>query len=68
MEAAIRKSGGVGAGVKALGNAGYARLRPILLPPARGVAAFMAAYHLGDPFQPTRLVALLAAHCGVGKR
>jgi phosphatidylserine/phosphatidylglycerophosphate/cardiolipin synthase-like enzyme len=50
MAAAIRKAGGVGAGVEALRNAGYARLRPILLEPVKGAAAFVAAYHLGDPF------------------
>jgi phosphatidylserine/phosphatidylglycerophosphate/cardiolipin synthase-like enzyme len=50
VEAAIRKAGSVGAGMEALRNAGYARLRPILLPPVTGIAAFVAAYHLGDPF------------------
>ncbi|HEY3696375.1 phospholipase D-like domain-containing protein [Phenylobacterium sp.] len=50
MQAAIRKAGGVAAGIEALRNAGYARLRPILLPPVRGVAALIAAYHVGDPF------------------
>jgi hypothetical protein len=50
METAIRKAGGVGAGVEALRTAGYVRLRPILLPEVKGVAAFIAAYHIGDPF------------------
>jgi len=52
MTAAIRKAGGVGAGVEALRNAGYARLRPVRLKPVEGVAAVIAAYHLGDPFSP----------------
>ncbi|MDB5499558.1 MAG: hypothetical protein JWP28_3589, partial [Phenylobacterium sp.] len=52
MRAAIRKAGSVGAGVEALRNAGYARLRPILLPPVSGAAAFIAAYHVGDPLSP----------------
>ena len=50
MAAAIRRTDTVGAGVEVLRNAGYARLRPILLPPVEGPAAFVAAYHLGDPF------------------
>lgn len=50
VENAIGKAGGLGAGIEALRNAGYARLRPIQLPPLKGVAAFVAAYHLGDPF------------------
>jgi phosphatidylserine/phosphatidylglycerophosphate/cardiolipin synthase-like enzyme len=52
VEESIRKAGGVGAGIEALRKAGYARLRPIDLPPVKGVAAFIAAYHLGDPFSP----------------
>ncbi len=52
VEAAIRKARGVGAGLEALRNAGYARLRPILLPEVKGVAAIISAYHLGDPFSP----------------
>lgn len=50
MDAAIRKAGSVGGGVEALRNAGYARLRPILLEPVKGLAAFIATYHVGDPF------------------
>ncbi|WP_243626022.1 phospholipase D-like domain-containing protein [Phenylobacterium hankyongense] len=50
MEAAIGKAGGVVAGVEALRNAGYVRLRPVLLPPVVGVAAVIADYHVGDPF------------------
>jgi phosphatidylserine/phosphatidylglycerophosphate/cardiolipin synthase-like enzyme len=52
VEAALRKAGGVGAGLEALRNAGHARLRPIELPPVKGVAAVIATYHLGDPFSP----------------
>jgi hypothetical protein len=52
VEAAIRKAGGVCAGLEALRNAGYARLRPTELRPVKGLAAIVAAYHLGDPFTP----------------
>jgi phosphatidylserine/phosphatidylglycerophosphate/cardiolipin synthase-like enzyme len=52
MAAAIGKADTVGEGVEALRNAGYVRLRPILLPPMEGFAAFVAAFHLGDPFTP----------------
>ncbi len=50
VESAIRKAGGVGAGIEALRIAGYARLRPILLPKVSGLAAVIATYHVGDPF------------------
>jgi phosphatidylserine/phosphatidylglycerophosphate/cardiolipin synthase-like enzyme len=50
VETAIARSGGVGAALEALRNAGYARLRPILSPPAKGMAELIAAYHVGDPF------------------
>jgi phosphatidylserine/phosphatidylglycerophosphate/cardiolipin synthase-like enzyme len=53
VEAALRKADGVGAGLEALRNAGYARLRPIQLPPVTGAAAVIATYHLGDPFTPS---------------
>jgi phosphatidylserine/phosphatidylglycerophosphate/cardiolipin synthase-like enzyme len=52
VEASIRKAGGVGAGLEGLRNAGYARLRPVELRPVEGLAAFVSAYHLGDPFSP----------------
>jgi phosphatidylserine/phosphatidylglycerophosphate/cardiolipin synthase-like enzyme len=52
VAAAIGKADTIGAGLEALRNAGYARLRPIALPPVTGAAAFVAAYHLGDPFTP----------------
>ena len=50
--AAERKAGGVGAGLEALRNAGYVRLRPMLAEPVAGVAALIADYHIGDPFLP----------------
>jgi phosphatidylserine/phosphatidylglycerophosphate/cardiolipin synthase-like enzyme len=53
VDTAVAKHGGIGAGLEALRNAGYARLRPIELPPVRGIAALVAAYHLGDPFAPS---------------
>ena len=52
VEVEIRKAGGIGTGLEALRNAGYARLRPIELPEVKGVAALVSAYHLGDPFSP----------------
>ncbi|WP_293369633.1 phospholipase D-like domain-containing protein [Phenylobacterium sp.] len=52
VDTALRKAGGVGAGLEALRNAGYARLRPIELPPVKGLAEVISAYHLGDPFSP----------------
>jgi len=52
IEAATCQAGGVGAGVEALRNAGYVRLRPIQLHEVKGLAAFIAAYHIGDPFSP----------------
>jgi phosphatidylserine/phosphatidylglycerophosphate/cardiolipin synthase-like enzyme len=52
VEASTRKSGSVGAALEALRNSGYTRLRPIELRPVKGLAAFIAAYHLGDPFSP----------------
>jgi len=50
VESAIAEAGGVGAGLEVLRNSGYARLRPMLLPEVKGVSAFVAAYHIGDPF------------------
>ncbi|THD78528.1 MAG: phospholipase [Phenylobacterium sp.] len=52
MADAIRKAGGVGAGLERLRNSGYARLRPIELKPVEGLTAAVATYHLGDPFSP----------------
>ena len=52
VEGAIRQNGGVGKAIEALRNAGYVRLRPILLPEVTGMAAVIADYHVGDPFSP----------------
>ena len=50
--AAAQTAGGVGAGLEALRNAGYVRIRPIQLQPVEGVEALIADYHVGDPFTP----------------
>ncbi|HEX3917444.1 MAG TPA: phospholipase D-like domain-containing protein [Caulobacteraceae bacterium] len=52
VDDAIRAAGSVGAALEQLRNAGYAKLRPIQLPPVKGLAAVIAAYHFGDPFSP----------------
>jgi phosphatidylserine/phosphatidylglycerophosphate/cardiolipin synthase-like enzyme len=52
MEAAIARRGGVGAALEALRNNGYCRLRPIEPKPLAPLAAFIAAFHLGDPVGP----------------
>jgi phosphatidylserine/phosphatidylglycerophosphate/cardiolipin synthase-like enzyme len=52
MDAAIAKAGGVGKGLEALRHAGYARLRPIELPPLKPLAELVATYHVGDPCGP----------------
>jgi len=52
MEEAIRRRGGVGPALEELRMAGYCRLRPIELKPLMPLAAFVAAYHLGDPAGP----------------
>jgi phosphatidylserine/phosphatidylglycerophosphate/cardiolipin synthase-like enzyme len=52
MEQAIQRTGGVGPALEELRNAGYCRLRPIELKPLAPLAAFIAAYHLGDPVGP----------------
>ena len=51
-ESAMRKAGGLGAGIESLRRVGYARLRPMQLPPVKGLSAVIAAYHVGDPFSP----------------
>jgi len=53
MEAAIQQAGGVGAGLEELRKHGYCRLRPIEPQPLHPLAAFIAAYHLGDPVGPS---------------
>jgi len=52
MEASIQQAGGVGAALEELRNQGYCRLRPIEPKPLHPLAAFIAAYHLGDPVGP----------------
>jgi hypothetical protein len=52
MDEAIAEAGGVGAALEALRLAGYCRLRPITPEPLNPLAAFVAAYHLGDPIGP----------------
>jgi phosphatidylserine/phosphatidylglycerophosphate/cardiolipin synthase-like enzyme len=52
MEAAITKHKGVGKALEALRAAGYCRLRPIKPEPLKPLAAFVAAFHLGDPVGP----------------
>jgi len=52
LEAAIAKEGGVGPALEALRTAGYCRLRPIVPEPLGPLAAFVAAFHLGDPIGP----------------
>lgn len=53
MAEAIDSLGGVGAALEALRNHGYCRLRPIESKPLLPLAAFIAAFHLGDPVGPT---------------
>ena len=53
IEAAIAEHGGVGRAIEALRTAGYCRLRPLKPKPLKPLAAFVAAYHLGDPVGPT---------------
>ncbi|HEY7899803.1 MAG TPA: phospholipase D-like domain-containing protein [Caulobacteraceae bacterium] len=53
IEDAIQQaSGAVGGALEALRNNGYCRLRPIKPKPLNPLAAFVAAYHLGDPVGP----------------
>ena len=52
LQAAIAREGGVGPALEALRTAGYSRLRPIEAHPLSGLAAFIAANHLGDPVGP----------------
>jgi phosphatidylserine/phosphatidylglycerophosphate/cardiolipin synthase-like enzyme len=53
MEEAIHKTGSVGAALEILRANGYCRLRPIEPEPLKPLAAFIAAFHLGDPVGPT---------------
>jgi phosphatidylserine/phosphatidylglycerophosphate/cardiolipin synthase-like enzyme len=52
MEAAIAEHKGVGKALEALRAGGYCRLRPLKPKPLHPLAAFIAAYHLGDPAGP----------------
>jgi phosphatidylserine/phosphatidylglycerophosphate/cardiolipin synthase-like enzyme len=52
IEEAIRTGGRVGVALEELRNNGYCRLRPIQPKPLHPLAAFIAAYHLGDPVGP----------------
>ncbi len=52
MDEAIGQHGSVGAALEALRNAGYCRLRPIKAKALNPLAAFIAAFHLGDPVGP----------------
>jgi phosphatidylserine/phosphatidylglycerophosphate/cardiolipin synthase-like enzyme len=52
MEEAIRRTGSVGAALESLRTNGYCRLCPIEVKPLNPIAAFIAAYHLGDPVGP----------------
>ena len=49
---ASHEAGGVGAGLEALRNRGYVRLRPIEVAPVTGMGVLIADYHVGDPFAP----------------
>jgi hypothetical protein len=52
LEAEIKASGRVGLALEKLRQAGYCRLRPIKPTPLNPIAAFIAAYHIGDPIGP----------------
>ena len=53
MVEAIHRLGGVGRALEELRLGGYCRLRPITPEPLGPLAAFIAAYHLGDPIGPS---------------
>jgi len=52
MVDAIARLGSVGAALEELRQGGFCRLRPIKLEPLKPLAAFIAAFHLGDPVGP----------------
>jgi hypothetical protein len=52
MEEAIHRTGSVGSALEILRTNGYCRLRPIEPEPLKPLAAFIAAFHLGDPIGP----------------
>jgi phosphatidylserine/phosphatidylglycerophosphate/cardiolipin synthase-like enzyme len=73
MEDAIRRTGSVGAALEALRAGGYCRLRPIEPKPLMPLAAFISAFHLGDPvgpedsWRPWKRRKALAAEAVVGR-
>lgn len=52
FEEQVRAKGGVGAAIEHLRSIGHCRLRPICPQDLGPLAAFVAAYHLGDPIGP----------------
>ena len=52
LEDAIHRKGGVGPALEMLRQGGFCRLRPIEPKPLMPLAAFIAAFHLGDPVGP----------------
>ncbi len=74
MKDAIHQMGGVGAALESLRTAGYCRLRPIEPKPLHPLAAFVAAYHLGDPvgprdsWRPWKRRKAVAAEASAGRR
>jgi len=74
IEDAIRRLGGVGAALEELRKSGYCRLRPIEPEPLHPLAAFISAFHLGDPagpddsWRPWRRRKALAAEARAGRK
>jgi phosphatidylserine/phosphatidylglycerophosphate/cardiolipin synthase-like enzyme len=74
MEEAIASAGSVGTALETLRTAGYCRLRPIRPEPLKPLAAFIAAFHLGDPvgpqdsWRPWKRRKAAAAESAVGRR
>ena len=52
MVEAIDQFGSVGAALEALRTGGFCRFRPIVPEPLNPIAAFIAAFHIGDPVGP----------------
>ncbi|HEY5412565.1 MAG TPA: phospholipase D-like domain-containing protein, partial [Caulobacteraceae bacterium] len=52
LDEALGRTAGVGAALESLRTGGYCRLRPLEPKPLAPLAAFIAAYHLGDPVGP----------------
>ena len=73
MEEAIRRTGSVGAALEELRKGGYCRQRPIEPHPLMPLAAFISAFHLGDPagpkdsWRPWRRRQALAAEAAAGR-